>query len=149
MILNQLPFLFTDSIRQKNAFPASADFGQFPGNNLSTFGEDMNGQLYVAGRTSGTVYRINENPSGFENHVSEIVKVINLPGTGKIRIECGGLSGTEMHLALYNALGENTFNSVTLESNYVIDLSFLPKGIYFMNVNLDGRNSFHKFINSQ
>ena len=126
-----------------------ADFGQFPGNNLSAFGEDMNGQLYVAGRTSGTIYRINDIPTVVENHVSSIVKVMNFPGTGKIRVETGRNDGTEMHLSLYNALGENTFNSVTRESSYVIDLNFLPKGIYFLNVNLDGRNSFHKFINGQ
>jgi len=34
------------------------DFGQFPGNNFSTFGEDVQGQLYVAGVTSGTIYLV-------------------------------------------------------------------------------------------
>ncbi len=34
------------------------DFGQFPGNNFSTFGEDAKGQLYVAGLTSGTIYLV-------------------------------------------------------------------------------------------
>ncbi len=34
------------------------DFGQFPDNNFSTFGEDAEGQLYVAGVTSGTIYRV-------------------------------------------------------------------------------------------
>ena len=32
--------------------------GQYPGNNFTTFGEDMNGELYVAGISSGTVYKL-------------------------------------------------------------------------------------------
>jgi len=34
------------------------DFGQFSGNNFSTFGEDANGQLYIAGLTSGKIYLV-------------------------------------------------------------------------------------------
>lgn len=34
------------------------DFGHFPGNNFSTFGEDFTGQLYLAGVTSGTIYLV-------------------------------------------------------------------------------------------
>ncbi len=34
------------------------DFGQFPGNNFGTFGEDAEGQLYIAGVTSGKIYRV-------------------------------------------------------------------------------------------
>jgi len=34
------------------------DFGQFPGNNFSTFGEGDQGQLYVAGITSGKIYLV-------------------------------------------------------------------------------------------
>lgn len=34
------------------------DFGQFTGNNFSTFGENASGQLYVAGLKSGTIYLV-------------------------------------------------------------------------------------------
>lgn len=34
------------------------DFGQFSGNNFSTFGEDSKGQLYIAGLTTGTIYLV-------------------------------------------------------------------------------------------
>jgi glucose/arabinose dehydrogenase len=39
------------------------DFGQFPGNNFSTFGEDVNGQIYIAGITSGSIFRVLEPPA--------------------------------------------------------------------------------------
>jgi glucose/arabinose dehydrogenase len=41
------------------------EFGQFPGNSFTTFGEDVNGMLYVAGYSNGTIYRIGDNSSGF------------------------------------------------------------------------------------
>ena len=34
------------------------DFGQFAGNSFSTFGEDINGMLYIAGVDSGTIYLV-------------------------------------------------------------------------------------------
>jgi len=33
--------------------------GEFPGNSFSSFGVDLNGRLYLAGHTSGRVYRLN------------------------------------------------------------------------------------------
>jgi glucose/arabinose dehydrogenase len=40
------------------------DFGQFAGNNFTTFGEDANGQLYIAGYSTGIIYRVGDNSSG-------------------------------------------------------------------------------------
>jgi glucose/arabinose dehydrogenase len=34
------------------------EYGHFPGNSFSAFGEDVNGELYVAGHTSGRIYRL-------------------------------------------------------------------------------------------
>jgi glucose/arabinose dehydrogenase len=37
------------------------DFGTFDGNHFSTFGEDMKGNLYIAGLSSGTIYRVSDS----------------------------------------------------------------------------------------
>jgi len=34
------------------------DFGQYSGNNFATFGEDAQGQLYIAGTTGGTIFKV-------------------------------------------------------------------------------------------
>lgn len=39
-------------------------FGQFAGNNFTTFGQDANGRLYVAGYSAGTIYLISDGSSG-------------------------------------------------------------------------------------
>jgi glucose/arabinose dehydrogenase len=40
------------------------EFGQFPGNNFTTFGEDASGRLYLAGHTSGNLYRLSDYFTG-------------------------------------------------------------------------------------
>ncbi len=57
-------------------------YGQFSGNNFTTFGEDANGQLYVAGYSTGIIYIIGDNSSGVNLDVN-----VNLEGT---------YSGTQM-----------------------------------------------------
>lgn len=123
------------------------EYGTFPGNNFSTFGEDNVGQLYVAGLTSGTIYRISNIPTSI-NLIKKtaLVKVISLPGSGKVRIETNGNVSTGMHLALFDVTGINFYNSVSKGSEFEIDISFLPKGIYFLNVVLDGKKEVHKLI---
>lgn len=44
-------------VKQGSAW-SEEEFGQFLGNSFSTFGEDVNGELYVAGHTSGRIYRL-------------------------------------------------------------------------------------------
>jgi glucose/arabinose dehydrogenase len=122
-------------------------FGEFTGNNFSTFGEDAAGRLYVAGLTSRTIYRITENVAGLaEKANTPEVKVINSAGSGKIKIETSRNDGAEMHLILFDAFGANRFNSISRASNYEIDISILPKGVYFLSVSYDGNSRVYKLI---
>ena len=121
------------------------DFGLFPGNNFSSFGEDAFGRLYVAGITSGKLYRISSNPTSVSQMINQHrVKVIQLNNTGKIRINTRQNSGTQLFLTLYNLSGISCYNTVTRESVFEIDINQLPKGIYFLNIEIDGRKEVYK-----
>lgn len=124
------------------------NFGQFPGNNFSTFGENVKGQLYVAGITSGTIYRINSTPTGVSlQNVSTQVKVTHLLASGKFRIETQRQEGNPMLITLFNVLGSTCYNVEILENVYEFDVSFLPKGVYFLNIVIEGRKQAFKLIN--
>jgi len=43
-------------------------YGQFAGNNFSTFGEDSRGQIYIAGLTTGNIYKVVDNSSGIASN---------------------------------------------------------------------------------
>jgi len=122
-------------------------FGQLTGNNFSAFGEDMAGRLYVAGLTSGKIYRVTDNVTTLnEKAGSPAVKVINPGGYGKIRIETDRNNGTGMYLNLFDAMGIKRFSSNTRASNYEFDISSLSGGIYFLSVSIDGKSQVHKLI---
>ena len=123
------------------------DMGQFPGNNFSTFGEDINGRLYVAGLTSGTIYRISDSPTSVNLPVNpNNITVTYLPGTAKVSIENKSHDGTLLQLTLFNPLGIVCYSTLSHESNLVINISFLPKGIYLLNIVSKGRNQVQKLI---
>ncbi|MDD4971790.1 MAG: PQQ-dependent sugar dehydrogenase [Paludibacter sp.] len=125
------------------------DYGQYTGNNFSTFGEDYLGQLYVAGLTSGIIFRISSNTTGITEHQNTPnLKVIYLPGNGMVRVETDRNDGAEMQLTVFDTMGVSFLKVATHQSNFNIDISSLPKGIYFLNIVLDGRNQVHKLIKS-
>lgn len=123
------------------------DFGQFPGNNFSSFGEDAGGQLYVAGLTSGTIFRVIDNSTGIVNGDALAgIKIIQVPFSDKIRIETGRNDGPVMHLAVYDVKGSIRYNATTREANYEFDAGFLPAGTYFLKIGIDGKSMVHKMI---
>lgn len=123
------------------------DFGQFPGNNFSSFGEDAGGQLYVAGLTSGTIFRIIDNSTGIVNGDALAgIKIIQVPFSDKIRIETGRNDGPVMHLAVYDVKGSIRYNATTREANYEFDAGFLPAGTYFLKIGIDGKDVVRKMI---
>jgi glucose/arabinose dehydrogenase len=121
------------------------DFGQYPGNNFSTFGEDASGQLYVAGLTTGTIYRVLENSTGIINDdVLAGIKLIQAPFSGKIRVETGLDGLHDMHLSLYNISGSMLFNDAAKAASFEFDPGYLPAGIYFLKIGIDGRSVVKK-----
>jgi len=125
------------------------DMGQFSGNNFSTFGEDINGQLYVAGLTTGTIYRITGNPTAFlQPATTTNITATYISGSATIQIENMKHDGTEMRLTVFNPLGIACYANFTRESTLTIDISSLPTGMYFLNIVSNGRNQVQKIIKS-
>ena len=123
------------------------DFGQFPGNNISAFGEDARGQLYVAGLTSGKIFRVSDGTTGIvSNDNAAGIKIIQNPFSDKIRIETGRNDRLKIHLTLLDARGIILYETNTQEAYYEFELSFLPIGIYFLNIGVNGKMFLHKLI---
>jgi glucose/arabinose dehydrogenase len=123
------------------------DFGQFPGNGFSTFGEDAGGQLYVAGLTSGTIFRVSDGPIGISDaDAPKTIQIIRIPFSDKIRIESGRTDRPVIHLIVVDIRGVILYNAITREAHCEFDLSFLPAGTYVLNVGVDGKKFVQKLI---
>lgn len=122
-------------------------FGQFTGNNFSTFGEDATGRLYIAGHTSGKIYRITDNATGIDEKQNiPDLKITYLRGSGKVKIVSNQPAGAEMKLILIDAIGINRISTTTQSRDYEFDINSLPGAVYFLSVFINGKNQIHKFI---
>ncbi|WP_353147401.1 PQQ-dependent sugar dehydrogenase [Flavobacterium sp.] len=134
----QNKYFFTDycndKIKMLNSAGVITTSTSFSGNNFTTFGEDINGELYIAGITSGTVYKIIDtslNNSDFElngfsiypNPAKEyIVLKSNEVNLGS-KIDIFDVAGK---LLISNKLNKNIENTIATNS--------LSKGIYLVSV---------------
>jgi hypothetical protein len=123
------------------------DFGQFNGNNFSTFGEDVNGQLYIAGVGSGKIYRINDLTTGVaQNDNQRSIQLIQIPFSNKIKIEISPNEQLKMQIEVFDMTAVKQYEVNTHESVYEFDTGILPAGIYLLKVTIDGKSQVQKFV---
>ncbi|HET6559763.1 MAG TPA: PQQ-dependent sugar dehydrogenase [Prolixibacteraceae bacterium] len=123
------------------------DFGHLPGNNFTTFGEDVNGQLYLAGMTSGTIYRVIKLSTGIDDlNTMESVKIIRVPSSGKIRIETGLDSRAEFQVMMSDVKGVQVYRGTMGESAFEFDPGDLPSGVYIVQLTGNGKKAAQKLV---
>lgn len=147
----QNKYFFTDycddKIRMVNSAGVITTTTSFSGNNFVTFGEDMNGELYIAGISSGTIYKIIDSSlssSDFENNgfslypnpAKESFTIKSSTSNLATKIDVIDLTGKLLFTKELSANPENT-----------IATSALSKGIYLISVETtNGTNYTTKLI---
>lgn len=122
-------------------------YGYFPVNNFDTFGEDAGGQLYVAGHTSGIVYKVIDNQNGITgNENSADFRVLQNPFSDKITIETLNTGHTKILLALFDVRGTTLHSSAMTGHNYDINTGRLPDGLYFLKITTEDETQVIKLI---
>lgn len=117
------------------------DFGQFTGNNFSTFGEDSKGRLYIAGLTSGTIFRIDAIPTGLgESKSVNGIKILQPSFPGRILVEMESKPESEVRYFLYNLNGNVCYNNISNDAVFEINTEKLASGVYFLKI-ISGVNS--------
>lgn len=123
------------------------DYGSYPGRNFTTFGEDVNGELYIAGTMTDTIYKVMSSTTGIDNNpFSDQVKVIQLPNSSKIRVETTQSIQQAVKIVMMDIKGRIIFTASTYDSSYEFDPGSLPMGTYLLNVGAQGKNFVHKLI---
>jgi glucose/arabinose dehydrogenase len=101
---------------------------------LATFGEDVNGELYVAGISSGIVYKITDTSLGTEDFTSNGFSIYPNPATDSFTIKNSNLTEIKQ-LLVYDTSGKlvMTRYPTTVEST-TIETSNLQQGLYFVTI---------------
>ncbi len=144
-------YLFTDYCNPKIGIVASngsvSYSSNFSGNNFVTFGEDKDGELYVAAINNGTVYKIIDSSLSTNQFVSSAFKIYPNPSKNEIYIEKTD-DNFPVEITIFDFNGKKLWNQKTQNvSKNTIITSFLSSGLYLMNIKTNQETTFtHKLI---
>lgn len=134
------------TLHQESGNWIKKDFGRFSGNNFSTFGEDFQGQLYVAGLYSGKIFRINDLSTNSDRlrKITE-TSITRLSGK-KYQLFFSGNIQTVIRIELYGLNGIKQYQNEAKATSHLADFNHLPSGIYFLSVKINSNTETFKLI---
>ncbi len=105
----------------------------FAGQSFITFGEDMNGELYIAGAGSGNVYRITDIELSVPAFKNDGFSVYPNPADDIVTIEAGSMMAG--NAAIYDMSGKLLLHYLLdpVEQN-TISVGKLPSGLYLLQI---------------
>ncbi len=119
----------------------------FEGNGWTTFGEDNNGELYIAGIDSGSVYKLLDLPlSVNEKHIFNVSLSPN-PSTNDITITALNYN-TIAFVKIYDVQGKLVLSNTEFNTEMIqISTKDLTTGVYFVEIsNSEGSKLIKKLI---
>lgn len=134
---------------QENQGNWDMSFSQaFTGNNWSTFGEDMNGELYIADISSGSIYKIKDANLGLDDQNFSQIKLYPNPVNDVLTLDFGRRIDPKSEMYVYNLQGQQIKTLITFEDNSLkISTKTLAEGMYILEILTDnGQKTTRKFV---
>lgn len=116
----------------------------FSGNGFATFGEDSNGELYVAGINSGTIFKIIDTTLSNADFDYSNISVIKNSTRGLFTI----INATNINsFQIFDVTGKQMFSSFGNNNDeQILDLRSFSNGIYFIKMELNTGLSYQTKI---
>jgi glucose/arabinose dehydrogenase len=111
--------------------------------NFTTFGEDINGELYIAGVNSGIVYKITDTSAGITDLTANSFAVYPNPAKDVVLIRKSESGNYPVQAQIYDISGKLVLEKplADIEENAVTTAT-LPSGFYMMNITDNSGNNF-------
>lgn len=144
----QNKYFFTDycddKIRMVNSAGTITTTSSFSGNSFATFGEDVAGELYVAGISSGIIFKIQDASFGTSDFEKNEFSLFPNPAKNSISIKLSN-ENLATKIAVFDLTGKLIL-SQKLENNpeNTISISSITKGIYMVSVETENGISYSK-----
>jgi glucose/arabinose dehydrogenase len=119
----------------------------FSGNNFSTFGEDVNGELYVAAINNGTVFKITDTSLGLNTFDNSQFVIYPNPAKSEIIVQKSN-KNYPTEVTLFDLGGKMLFKQKTENKNVnIVKMDNFSKGFYIVTVkNEQGHLSTYRLI---
>ena len=116
-----------------------------PSQNWASFGEDINGELYLAG-FNGTIYKFEPQVLSVDDQASLQLRIFPNPVKDRLSIESPNVSIIDIHV--YNLQGKKVMQMETGEQTKLnISVEGWSQGLYILEIGFqDGRKSIEKLI---
>lgn len=147
----QNKYFFTDycddKIRMVNSTGVITTTTSFSGNNFVTFGEDVNGELYIAGISSGTIYKVIDSSLSSSDFENNGFTLFPNPAKEMFTIK-SSIANLATKAAIFDITGKLLFTKeLSNNSEHTIETTSLAKGIYLVSVETsNGTNYSTKLI---
>ena len=118
-------------------------------NEISTFGEDAMGELYVAAYSSGTIFQIQQPiiSSVEENLATDIITVYPNPSQETLIVKLEAPNPLPNKLTIINTNGQTVYNHPSkIEQTTSIDISDLSAGVYYLFLETEFGLISHKIV---
>lgn len=144
-------YLFTDYCNPKIGIISSSNAvtysAAFSGNAFSTFGEDKNGELYIAALNNGTIFKIVDTSLSVNKFDSNNFKIYPNPAKNEVIVESSDANYLA-EISIFDLNGKLVYSEKPAQlSKNTINTKSLTAGMYLMNItnNLDATFT-HKLI---
>ena len=144
----QNKYFFTDycddKIRMVNSAGTITTTSSFSGNSFATVGEDVVGELYIAGISSGIIFKIQDASFGTSDFEKNEFSLFPNPAKNSISIKLSN-ENLATKIAVFDLTGKLIL-SQKLENNpeNTISISSITKGIYMVSVETENGVSYSK-----
>ncbi|MDF1698969.1 MAG: PQQ-dependent sugar dehydrogenase [Saprospiraceae bacterium] len=137
--------------RDENEVWTGSSIGAFP-HAISTFGEDQNGELYIASFSSGEIFHIagEETTSFTESEGIESVEIRPNPSDGRTFVDIKSKQSLNVELRLLDMKGNIVLQkSIQVEGDYseMLNMENIPSGTYILNISTKSSLICKKLIN--
>ncbi len=120
----------------------------FTGNGWTTFGEDINGELYIAGIDSDTVYKIIDSNLSVDENAAFEVKLFPNPAQSQITLDLIDSTIIVQSINIYSVQGKLMISNSDISSQLItLSTKGLTSGVYFVEIiNNEGFRVIKKLI---
>lgn len=113
----------------------------YSGNGFSSFGQDFQKELYVAGVISGKIFKITTGTLATqENNSSQKISIYPNPAAKEIFVH--GIREKNVTLEIINTEGRKVLESKQIINDKSISISGIPAGVYFINLKSGDTKSY-------